>query len=447
MRETELTELAGQQEYESLKEELGRKLDETSENFVVIGYILKQVRDKCMYLHENFKDINDFGLRVYGLSRATVSRFMNINTKFSINGNSREIKPEYKGYGRSKIQEMLNVDECDMELVTAETTVEQVKELKKVEKEQRQLEEKERDESLPLMQLSAPKESADKPVQESRDPFETLLEAFWKENMELYRSVAAGLASPEIIAEEISPSGSRTFRNGINIIFFYEFDKGAKLRSYEKGQASITAYTYQEIMEKTQELVLEKSDAVIPIESEKQETSNEPQTESEEQEAPYTPIPGQTTVEDLEDVVPERAEEPAASRCTDTEATTVDENVVDAEYRELGIESAAESQPEFSEREPDIPEREPDIPKRELDIPKRELDIPEQQPDAEEACIYTDIEIKNAMSYFDIEYLSRMGVQQDATKCRNYKIALECIRRCYPSIAEQADSGIFRTGA
>lgn len=445
MKETELTELAGQQEYEALKEELGQKLDETAENFIVIGYILKQVRDKCLYLHENYKDINDFGLRIYGLSMATVSRFMNINTKFSVGGNSREIKPEYRGYGRSKIQEMLNVDECDMELVTADTTVAQVKELKRVEKEQKQLEEKEREDKLPLMQLAAPKKNGNKSVQESRDPFETLLEAFWKENMDLYRSVAAGLVSPEIIAEEISPSGSRTFRNGINIMFFYEFDKGVKLRSYEKGQASITAYTYQEIMEKTQELAIKESDVVIPIESEEQEAPCTPQTESEEQEtpyepqteseegeegeereAPYTPIPGQTTVEDLEDVVPEGATEPAASPYTDTDDVPASGNVVDAEYRELDIESAAESQPEFSEQQ---------------------LDIPEQQPDAEEACIYTDIEIKNAMSYFDIEYLSRMGVQQDATKCRNYKIALECIRRCYPSIAEQADSGIFRTGA
>ena len=316
-----------------------------------------------------------------------------------------------------------------MELVTADTTVDQVKELKKVEKEQKQLEEKEREENLPLMQLSAPRESADKLVQESRDPFETLLEAFWKENMELYRSVAAGLASPEIIAEEISPSGSRTFRNGINIMFFYEFDKGAKLRSYEKGQASITAYTYQEIMEKTQELAMEESGAVLPVEAEEQETAyepqapDEPQTELEEQEAPYTPIPGQTTVDDLEDVMPECEARPAASPGTDTDAVTAGENVVDAEYRELDIESAAESQPEFSERQPDIPEQQPGI--------------PERHPATEEECIYTDIEIKNAMSYFDIEYLSRMGVQQDATKCRNYKIALECICRCYPSIAEQ----------
>ena len=121
--------------------------------------------------------------------------------------------------------------------------------------------------------------------------------------------------------------------------------------------------------------------------------------------------------------MPECEARPAASPGTDTDAVTAGENVVDAEYRELDIESAAESQPEFSERQPDIPE---------------------QQPDAEEACIYTDIEIKNAISYFDIEYLTRMGVQQDAVKSRNYKIALECICRCYPSIAEQADSSVFR---
>ena len=34
-------------------------------------------------------------------------------------------------------------------------------------------------------------------------------------------------------------------------------------------------------------------------------------TESEEQTSPYTPMPGQTTVEDLEDVMPEGTVEPS----------------------------------------------------------------------------------------------------------------------------------------
>lgn len=434
MKETELT---GQQEYEALKEELGRKLDETSENFVVIGYILKQVRDRCLYLHENFEDIYDFGLRIYGLSRSTVSRFMNINTKFSIGRNSREIIPEYRGYGRSKIQEMLNIDECDMELVTAETTVEQVKELKKVEKEQRQLEEKERENSLPLMQMGAPQESTNKPVQESKDPFETLMAAFWRENTALYRSVAAGLASPKIIAEEISPSGSRTFRNGINIMFFYEYEKGAKLRSYEKGQASITAYTYQEIMEKTQKLALEEPAAVMPDEPEGQTASEAPQSEPAEQETPYMPVPGQTTVEDLVDVVPEGVEEAAAGPRTDRADAPVGEKVIDAAYRELNIKPAAEQQLESAEQQAGFAEQQAESAEQQAESVEYQPEMEEQQADIVEAGTYTNIEIKNAISYFDIEYLSRMGVQQDAAKRRNYRIALECIRRCYPSIAGQ----------
>lgn len=426
----EQTGLVEKQDYEDYKEELRGKLDETAENFIVIGYILKQVRDRQLYLQENYSDIYGFGLGAFGLSKATVSRFMNINTKFSVDGCGREIKPEYKGYGRSKIQEMLNVDESDMELVTAETTVEQVKELKKVEKEQRQLEEKERENSLPLMQMGAPQESTNKLVQESKDPFETLMAAFWRENTALYRSVAAGLASPKIIAEEISPSGSRTFRNGINIMFFYEYEKGAKLRSYEKGQASITAYTYQEIMEKTQKLALEEPAAVMPDEPEGQTASEAPQSEPAEQETPYMPVPGQTTVEDLVDVVPEGVEEAAAGPSTDRADAPVGEKVIDAAYRELNIKPAAEQQLESAEQQAESAEQQ-------AESVEYQPEMEEQQADIVEAGTYTNIEIKNAISYFDIEYLSRMGVQQDAAKRRNYRIALECIRRCYPYIAGQ----------
>ncbi len=219
-------------DYEDYKEELRGKLDETAENFIVIGYILKQVRDRQLYLQENYIDIYGFGLGEFGLSKATVSRFMNINTKFSVDGCGREIKPEYKGYGRSKIQEMLNVDEDDMGLVTAATTVDQVQELKKAERAQRQIEKEERENSLPLVQMAAGEagDAADSGAPETgpADPFEKILVSFWRENPDLYRRVAAGLITPGIAAEEISPSGSMTHRDGADIIFFYDIDKGIK---------------------------------------------------------------------------------------------------------------------------------------------------------------------------------------------------------------------------
>lgn len=404
--------LVEKQDYENFKEELKRKLDETSENFIVIGYILKQVRDRRLYLQENYSDIYGFGLGAYGLSKATVSRFMNINTKFSVGGSSREIKPEYKGYGRSKIQEMLNVDEDDMELITADTTVDQVKELKKAESVQKQIEKEEQDNNLPLVRILA----GDGPgsgtaSQEPEDPFETLVTAFWRENTELYRKVAAGLVTPEIIAEEISPAGSMTYRNGVNIMFFYDIDKGLKLRSYEKGKAEITPYTYQELIEKTMKL-----DITRDQESEKKAYDKEPVAtpqpgQGEEQAVPYTPVPGQTSVSDLHGVMPDETgkdQDNAADEGTDNN------NVIDGEYRELDEGTVQEYI-----KGPDT---------------------------GTEECTYTDIEIRNAISFFDMEYSRMAGLQQDTVKQKNYKIALECICRCYKSIADQEGSAVYWKG-
>lgn len=397
--------LMEKQDYENFKEELKRKLDETSENFIVIGYILKQVRDRRLYLQENYSDIYGFGFGVYGLSKATVSRFMNINTKFSVGGSSREIKAEYKGYGRSKIQEMLNVDENDMELITADTTVDQVKELKKAESIQKQIEKEEQDNNLPLVRISAGDDPGSAAAdQEPADPFEVLITAFWRENTELYQKVAAGLITPEIIAEEISPSGSMTYRDGVNIMFFYDIDKGLKLRSYAKGKAEITQYTYQELIQKTQDL-----DPIQDQERGKQEPPQKepvaaPQPDPEEQNIPYIPVPGQTSVSDLYDLMSDAMRESDEEPEQDQDNTATDKNnVIDGEYREL-----AESTVQEDIKEPDT---------------------------GTEECMYTDIEIRNAISFFDMEY-SRMVMQQDTAKRRNYKIALECIRRCYKSVAD-----------
>ena len=104
--------------------------------------------------------------------------------------------------------------------------------------------------------------------------------------------------------------------------------------------------------------------------------------------------------------------------------------MIDAAYRELNIKPATEQQLESAEQQLESAGQQ-------AESAEQQAEMEEQQADIVEAGTYTNIEIKNAISYFDIEYLSRMGVQQDATKRRNYRIALECICRCYPSIAGQ----------
>ena len=137
------------------------------------------------------------------------------------------------------------------------------------------------------------------------------------------------------------------------------------------------------------------------------------------------------------DVVPKGVEEAAAGPRTDRVDAPVGEKVIDAAYRELNIKPAAEQRLESAEQQVESAEQQAESAEQQAESVEYQPEMEEQHADIVEAGTYTNIEIKNAISYFDIEYLSRMGVQQDATKRRNYRIALECIRRCYPSIAEQ----------
>ncbi len=424
----EQMELDARKKYTDLTEELRRTQESTVENFIIIGFILKQVEAERLYRFDNFKDIYEYGKEKFGQSRSTVSRCKNINTKYSVGGNSRELRPKYKGYYKSTLQEMLDLSESDMELITAKTTRAQVKELKDAKKEQQKFKKTEQENNLPLIQMAAENDSdSEAPRPEPTEPFKALLMSFWQENMDLYRKVAAGLITPEIIAEEISPSGSMTYRKGVNIIFFYDIDRGLKLRSYEKGKAEITPYTYQELIEKTRQLDFaqnqdgerrapESTENIEPSEEEPAATSQLNQ-EEEEPAASYTPVPGQTSVSDLQGIMPESAAVPDQDNDTgNRDSDGAIDNVIDGEYRELN-ESTVQT------------------------------DTKETEANADEECPYTDIEIKNALNFFDIEYSRMVGLQQDTTKRRNYKIALECIRRCYKSIAEQVDSAMYGTGA
>lgn len=398
--------------YIEIKQKIKDKLNETVNNFIIIGYHLKQVRDSGLYQYDGYRNMEEFAQREYNISAGTASRFMDINTEFSKEGNSLEIKDEYRNFGYSKLQEMLTVRPEDRELITADTTVKQIREIKTIEKEEDQTAEEERQKNLPLMQMAAP----DVPEQDSNEqivekfeqlnPFDAVMTAFWKENMELYTKAAAGLVTAEILAEEICPSGSRTFRSRTNMVFFYDFDKGIKLRGLENGKPVITQHTYNEILEQIKELDIAVSEPkkkreweAPEIEEKKQE--NTVATSQNEQE-PYTPIEGQTSVADIPGIVPEETKEAVP------EEKTEPGDIIDAEYRE--IESASGSS------------------------------------DAEEQEEYkwSDIEIKNALGYFEVEYMRMIGLGQNTAKSRNYKIALESIRKRFPGVVKQIDDELIR---
>ncbi len=396
--------------YIEIKKQIKDKLNETVHNFIIIGYYLKQVRDSGAYRNDGYKNMEEFAKQEYGLSPSTASRFMDINTQFSKQGNSKEILDEYKNFAYSKLQEMLTVSPEDKELVTEEMTVSQIREIKEAEKEEKQAAEEQEQKNLPLLQLAKPEkrkpeepktEKEQKDESEYKDPLESVLTAFWmeKDNAELYTKAVAGILTPEIAAEEICPSGSRIYRNGTNMMFFYDFDKGAKLRSIKDRKPVITPYTYQEILDKTKELKItfeqtEESETINAEQlenvshSDKQPHQKTVATSQEKQEEPYIPMDGQTSIVDMQEIMPDKQKETTAN---------TQENTIDGEYRELMPQQDEETETEKSQ--------------------------------------FAQIEIKNALSYFEMEIRRMEGMSsKESVKSRNYKIALECISRCYPDI-------------
>ena len=94
--------------YGTLKEALKIELNRAALSFCRIGYLLKKARDDVYILDgSGYSDVNEFAAKEFGLDKSQVSRFVRINDRFSINGNSEFLKEEYESFGSAKLSLML----------------------------------------------------------------------------------------------------------------------------------------------------------------------------------------------------------------------------------------------------------------------------------------------------------------------------------------------------
>lgn len=133
-RQQDKKQIPGQitiQEYMEWREDIRNRLQETKENFIVIGYRLKQLRDTEAYKQMGYSSITEMAQKEYGLNPTATSRFVKINDKYSVGGNSMELDPRYESYSYSVLCEMLTMTEEEAEKITLDMTVQEVREQKK----------------------------------------------------------------------------------------------------------------------------------------------------------------------------------------------------------------------------------------------------------------------------------------------------------------------------
>lgn len=121
-------------EYQDLKSGITEHLNSAAEDFFMVGYFLRQISDEALFIEDGYKSIWEFAKGEYNLSTSSASRFMAINARFSIDG-GEHMAEKYIGMGVSKLQEMLGLPDEELEKITQETTVREIRAMKAAIKE------------------------------------------------------------------------------------------------------------------------------------------------------------------------------------------------------------------------------------------------------------------------------------------------------------------------
>ena len=171
------------------------KLNGLKKDFVRIGYLLRKIDDNELYKQDGYKSIAEFAKAECGLSPSDTTRFIQINKKYSVGGNSEELRPEFLNFGQSKLAAMLTLPDSDLAMITPETSREDIRELNRFNK------------SVPESELDSNIEQLIRDSYISQD---------------LVRKAVAVKNNVKELRELIAPSGSRSFRKSKWFIMFHE---------------------------------------------------------------------------------------------------------------------------------------------------------------------------------------------------------------------------------
>ncbi len=332
-------------EWMEWKEDIRRKLQETAGNFVYIGYRLKQIRDSGIY--DGCESIYEFAEKEYGMSRSLVSRLMAVNDKFSKHGNSIELRDEFVGLNQSQLTEMLTLPVSDYEMVTEETSIKEIREMKAFEKDAMNPPEDESGTEKPengsTMRVAENPESGNEPdngtpaaaepvatsQQKEWTPLQKCIIDFFRDKLDLLRQVNENIAEEKTVAELIAPSGSVTHKKGLVLLTMKSYDKGVMYK--QMGVPLPISMTWEEFIVEIDNIFIEgqtwnienKIKEIYP-----ETVQKEPEIVQKPQKTEIKPQKTEETVEN-----PQKAEK-AEDEVT-KEAAVIDENSKAAGFEEI----------------------------------------------------------------------------------------------------------------
>ena len=176
----------------SIKKELEEELRGAAAGFVRIGYLLRKIEETQGYKQDGCDSLTEWAEKEYGLSASSVSRFMAINKKYSVDGYSKQLRIEYAKYGQAKLQEMLTLPEEDLQMVSPEMKRADIREIKAFERQAAQ----------------------EEPAEQESDAPQWIVEFIKQNGLErLAHTSAFEREDIALLIEEVNPTGTKTFRH------------------------------------------------------------------------------------------------------------------------------------------------------------------------------------------------------------------------------------------
>lgn len=126
-----MDEMTYQKSYVDFKKELDHELNAAADGFVKIGYLLRQAEDTDVLASSGYRNVAEFASIEYGLSKDVVSRYININKRYSEGGYSPVLAERYHGFGMAKLAEMLTLPQAIVDTIPEELSKTEIREIKK----------------------------------------------------------------------------------------------------------------------------------------------------------------------------------------------------------------------------------------------------------------------------------------------------------------------------
>ena len=234
-------------DFQDAKMAMRQSMTKTTEGFVEMGFILKEMRVKELYLEAGYKDIWEAAENEFRIKRKLAWGLMNIIDKYTVGGNSMQLLPQFEGYSKSLLIEMLTLPEEDYELISQDTKVEDIQELKRAEREQAEEKKDELEGQMSLINyMPDVVPDAEKPKKEEVTISDVLRELFRPREMKEYLDQLVNMDpdsdSMEWWVNDFNQSGNRTFKKIPFFLFFYGKEEGMKLKNIKAGEIKSLSY-------------------------------------------------------------------------------------------------------------------------------------------------------------------------------------------------------------